>query len=260
VRAPAITLVGPVAALRETIGWLERRPLHGVSVAVTRARSQSSPMAARLRALGAAVVEAPAIRTEPLDAELPDLRTYDHVVVSSPNGARELLTRVRDARELAGVRVAAMGPGTARALRELGIAADVVPERSVAEGMIQALAGADVRRALLVRGREGRDVLPDALRERGAEVDLLVLYETVAEPLTGDALAAATGADYVTFTSASTVRHFATACGGRLPQGPRLASIGPATSAALREHGREPDLEADLHTPDGLVAALLADR
>ena len=260
VRAPAITLVGPVATLRETIAWLERRPLHGVTIAVTRARSQASPLAARLRALGAAVVEAPAIRTVSLEAPVPDLKDYDHVIVSSPNGARELLSRVRDARELAGVRVAAMGPGTARALRELGVAADVVPERSVAEGMVEALAGAEVRRALLVRGREGRDVLPDALRERGAEVDLLLLYETVAEPLAGDALAAATGADYVTFTSASTVRHFAAACGGELPHGPKLASIGPATSAELREHRREPDLEADPHTPDGLVAALLADR
>jgi uroporphyrinogen III methyltransferase/synthase len=260
VKAPAITLVGPVAALRETIGWLERRPLHGVSIAVTRARSQASPMAARLRALGAEVIEAPAIRTDALPAEIPELSAYDHVIISSPNGARELLTRVRDARELAGVRVAAMGPGTARALRELGVAADVVPERSVAEGMVEALADADVRRALLVRGREGRDVLPDALRERGAQVDLLVLYETVAEPLTDAALAASRAAAYVTFTSASTVRHFAAACGGTLPDGPKLASIGPATSAELREHGREPDLEADPHTPDGLVAALLADR
>ncbi len=260
IRAPAITLVGPVAGLRESIAWLERRPLHGVTIAVTRARSQASPMAARLRGLGAVVVEAPSIRTVSLEASVPSMDAYDHVIVSSPNGADELLRRLPDARALAGVRVAAMGPGTARALRSGGIAADVVPERSVAEGMVEALASADVRRALLVRGREGRDVLPDALRERGAEVDLLVLYETVAEPLAGDALAAAAGADYVTFTSASTVRFFAQACGGSLPEGPKLASIGPATSAALREHGREPDLEADPHTPDGLVTALLADR
>jgi uroporphyrinogen III methyltransferase/synthase len=260
IRAPAITLVGPVAGLRESIAWLERRPLHGVSVAVTRARAQASGIAARLRAFGAVVIEAPAIRTVSLEAELPEMSAYDHVIVSSPNGGDELLRRLPDARALAGVRVAAMGPGTARALRERGIAADIVPERSVAEGMVEALAGAGVRRALLVRGREGRDVLPDALREAGAEVDLLVLYETVPEPLSEDALASATAADYVTFTSASTVRYFARACGGALPDGPKLASIGPATSAELREHGREPDLEAAPHTPDGLVAALLADR
>jgi uroporphyrinogen III methyltransferase/synthase len=257
VKAPAITLVGPVAGLRESIAWLERRPLHGVTVAVTRARSQASPMAGRLRALGATVVEAPAIRTVSLEASIPDMALYDHVIVSSPNGAQELLSRLPDARALAGVRVAAMGPGTARALRERGIAADVVPERSVAEGMLEALASADVRRALLVRGREGRDVLPDGLRARGATVDLLVLYETVAEPLSEAALAAATAADFVTFTSASTVRFFAEACGGTLPAGPRLASIGPATSAELRAHGREPDLEADPHTPEGLVTAVV---
>ena len=262
IRAPAITLVGDVAALRERLAWLEERPLHGVSVAVTRARSQASPLAARLRELGAEVIEAPAIRTVALDATIPDLTGYDLLVVSSPNGARELfrLLRVsdRDARALAGLRVAAMGPGTARALLAHGIAADIVPARSVAEGMVEALAEADVRRALLVRGREGRDVLPDALRERGAEVELALVYETVAEDLAQDALERVAAADFVTFTSASTVRHLATAAGGSLPSGPRLASIGPATSAALREHGREPDLEADPHTPDGLVDALLS--
>ena len=114
-----------------------------------------------------------------------------------------------------------------------------------------------MRRALIVRGREGRDVLPDALRERGAEVDLLVLYETVAEPLDAATAARPPRRDYVTFTSASTVRFFLAAAGAL--DGPRIASIGPATSAALREAGLEPDLEADPHTPDGLVAALVAD-
>jgi uroporphyrinogen III methyltransferase/synthase len=100
-------------------------------------------------------------------------------------------------------------------------------------------------------------VLPDALRERGAEVDVVALYETVAEPLSDAARDAAAGADYLLFTSASSVRFYA-AAGGVLA-GPRLASIGPATSAELRAHGAEPDLEADPHTPDGLIAALLAD-
>jgi uroporphyrinogen III methyltransferase/synthase len=207
------------------------------------------------------VVEAPAIRTRPLDAALPDLAAFDLVCVTSPNGAHALFARLDaaglDARALAGRAVAAIGPGTARALAEHGIRADVVPERAVAEGLADALAGADVRRALVVRGREGRDVLPDALRARGAEVELLLLYETVAEPLDAETAAAAGAADYVTFTSASTVRFFLRAAGGL--DGPRIASIGPATSAALREAGLEPAVEADPHTPDGLVAALLAD-
>lgn len=263
IRAPAITIVGAVAGLRDRLAWFERRPLHGVSVAVTRARAQASGLAASLRELGAAVVETPAIRTVALDPALPDLAPYDLVVVSSPNGAHELFRVLHaaglDARALAARTVAAMGPGTARALLEHGIAADVVPARSVAEGLVDALAGVGVRRALIARGAEGRDVLVDALRERGAVVDLLALYETVAEPLGDEALAEIAASSYVTFTSASTVRHLAHAAGGALPAGPRLASIGPATSAELREHGREPDVEADPHTPDGLVAALVAD-
>jgi uroporphyrinogen III methyltransferase/synthase len=114
-----------------------------------------------------------------------------------------------------------------------------------------------VRRALIARAEEARDVLPDALRERGAEVDVLALYRTVAEPLDDDARAAALGADYATFTSASSVRFFADAAGTLA--GPRIVSIGPATTEELRRHGVEPDVEAAEHTPDGLIAALVAD-
>jgi uroporphyrinogen III methyltransferase/synthase len=167
------------------------------------------------------------------------------------------MRRVRDARALAGPRIAVIGPGTARAMREHGIEPDVVPERSVAESLAEALAGEPVRRALIARAEEARDVLPDALRARGAEVEVLALYRTVAEPLEDGARAAALGADSATFTSASSARFFHTAAGTLA--GPRLVSIGPATSAALRELGFDPAVEAADHTPDGLVAALLAD-
>ena len=261
IRAPAITVVGEVAALREQLAWIETRPLHGRIVAVTRARAQASGIAARLRELGAEVVEAPAIRTVPLQAELPDFSRYDLVVVSSPNGARELFIRLAearlDARVFAGCRVAAIGPGTASALSDHGLRADIVPGRSVAEGLIAALEGVEVENALVIRAREGREVLPDALRARGARVDLLGLYETVPEPLEPETLEAVRRADYVTFTAASTVRYYVQA-GGSL-SGPRLVSIGPATSEALREHGVEPHLEADPHTPQGVVDALLRD-
>ena len=177
--------------------------------------------------------------------------------MTSPTGVGALFERLPDARALAGLTIAAIGPGTANALAEHGIRADVVPERAVAEGLVEALEGRSVRRALIVRAREGRDVLPDALRERGVEVNVLALYETVPEPLDREAAAAAARADYVTFTSASTVRFFLAAAGSL--DGPRIASIGPATSAALRDAGLEPDIEADPHTPDGLIAALVAD-
>jgi uroporphyrinogen III methyltransferase/synthase len=259
IRAPAITLVGEVAALRERLAWIEARPLHGRTVAVTRARAQASDLAARLRELGADVVEAPAIRVRPLDAALPDPAGFDLVCVTSPNGAELLLDRLRDARALAGVTVAAIGPGTARALRARGIEPDVVPARAVAEGLVEALADTPVERALIVRAAEGRTVLREALAARGATVEEALLYETVAEPLDPDARAAAAGADYLLFASGSAVRFFAAAAGADALRGPRIASIGPATSAELRAAGVEPALEADPHTPDGLIAALLAD-
>jgi len=258
VRAPSVTVVGPVAALGEELAWLAAaRPLSGRTVAVTRARAQASALAGRLRALGAEVVEAPAIAIEPLPVTVPVVAGYDLLCVTSPNGAARLLEEVRDARALAGPAIAAIGPGTARALRAGGIEPDVVPERAIAESLVEALAAVPVRRALIARAEEARDVLPDALRARGAEVDVLALYRTVAASLDDAARAAVDGADYVTFTSASSVRNVLGA--GATLRGPRLVSIGPVTSAELRAHGLDADIEASEHTPDGLVAALVQD-
>jgi uroporphyrinogen III methyltransferase/synthase len=255
-RAPAVTIVGPVAALHDELAWFASGPLAGVSVAVTRARAQASGLAARLRALGAAVIEAPAIRIEPLEVDLPDPRDYDLLVLTSPNGVEELFRHVRDARALAGPAIAVIGPGTAAGLRAHGVEADVVPSRAVGEGLVEALAGRSFSRVLVARAEEARDVVPDALRAAGAYVDVLALYRTVAERLPESARTRALGADWATFTSASSVRNFHAAAGTL--DGPLLASIGPVTSAALRELGYEPDLEASDHTPDGLVAALVA--
>ena len=266
VRAPAIAVFGPVAALHDRLRWFERegrRPLAGVTVAVTRARAQASGLAERLRALGATVVETPAIRIVAIDGPAPELGAYDLVCLTSPNGARLLFKRLsaagRDARALAGTRVAAIGPGTASALREHGVIADIVPERFVAEGLLDALADVPVSRALIARAVEARDVLPEALRARGAVVDVLALYETVAEALSESELAAAREADYVTFTSSSTVRFFFDAVGPEPLARARLVSIGPVTSGALRERGLEPDVEATRHDVEGVIDALLAD-
>src|SRR4029077_12795786 len=221
--------------------------------------------ARRLSELGASVVEAPTIRIEPLPGEPLDPTPYDLVCVTSPNGVEAMFWRLeaggRDARALAHARVAAIGPGTARALREHGIAPDVVPERFVAEALVEALADIPVRRALVARASEGREVLPDALRARGAEVDVLALYKTVAEPLSERALAAARAADYITFTSSSTVRFFLQAASATpvLSPATRVVSIGPVTSETLHEHGIVPDVEAERHDMDGVVEALVAD-
>jgi uroporphyrinogen III methyltransferase/synthase len=258
IKAPAISVIGDVAALGEQISWRDAaQPLSGVSIAVTRARAQASALAAQLSELGAEVIEAPAIKIEPLNPSLPNFNDYDLLCLTSPNGVEQLFAAIGDARDLAGLTIAAIGPGTARALLSHGIKADIVPDRSIAEALVEALAELPVERALIARAEEGRDVLPDALRARGAEVDLLALYRTVAEPLADDARAAALGADYATFTSASSARFFHEAAGTL--DGPRLVSIGPITSDQLRELGYEPAVEANDHTPDGLVAALLAD-
>ena len=280
VGSPSITVVGAVAALAEQLAWLPARPLAGLTVAVTRARAQASALASRLQALGARVVQTPVIRIEPLPGPALDPSGYDLVCVMSPNAVEGLFERLaaggRDARALAGARVASVGPGTTRALAERGITADVVPERFVAEGLVEALAGVPVKRALVARAREGRDLLAAALRERGAEVDELALYETVLEPLAPALLAQARDADYLTFTSSSTVRNFlqsaaeengavsdARARGEAALAGlslrTRVVSIGPVTSETLREHGIAPDVEAAEHDIDGLLQALLAD-
>lgn len=281
VKAPTITIVGEVVGLADSLEWLPARPLAGRVIAVTRARAQVSELARRLGELGARVVQAPAIKTQPLAGPPLDPATYDLICLTSPNGVEYLFERLaaagRDSRSLAGARVAAIGPGTARALAAHGILADVIPERFVAESLVEALSDLDVKHALVARAREARDVLPDALRARGAQVDVLALYETIAEPLSESALASALTADYITFTSSSTVRFFiqaardarasdgsAGAAGANpnaafLAPDARIASIGPVTSATLREHGLEPHVEAERHDIDGLVDALLAD-
>ena len=304
VGAPALIVVGPVVSRREALAWLERRPLHGRRVVVTRARAQASGLAATLRGLGAEVVELPAIRIESrVDddevrraVERIGAGEYALVCLTSPNGVRLLFEAMRaaglDARAFgkgpelqqvgeegwnvggearpqrdsaapvqAGARIAAIGPGTARALAEHGITADVVPERFVAEGLVEALADVDVegKRVLVARAAEARDVLPDALRERGAEVDVVALYETVREAPSEEAIEAARSADYVTFTSSSTVRNLAEALGDRFPVSARVVSIGPITSEAARDAGLEVAVEAERHDIDGLVAAMLAD-
>jgi uroporphyrinogen III methyltransferase/synthase len=271
VGAPALIVIGRVAARRQQLAWLERRPLNGRRIVVTRARAQASGLAATLRDLGAEVVELPAIRIQArLDA--PEVRDtaamigdYSLVCLTSPNGVRllfEALTEAgQDARALAGTTVAAIGPGTARALAEHGIGADVVPERFVAEALVEALAGIEVegRRVLIARAAEARDILPEALRERGAEVDVLALYETVREEPSDEAIEAAQEADYVTFTSSSTVTNLTAVLGDRFPAAARVVSIGPVTSEAARAAGLRVDVEAERHDIDGLLDALLAD-
>jgi uroporphyrinogen III methyltransferase/synthase len=269
--APSILLFGPVAARRERIAWLERRPLHGRRVVVTRARAQASGLAGTLRGLGGEVVEMPAIRIEPridspeVAAMVEGLHAYALVCLTSPNGVAMLFAamaeRGLDARALSNATVAAIGPGTARALRAHGLIPDIVPPRSIAESLVESLREVDVagRPVLIARAAEARDVLPEALREREARVDVVPLYETVREPAAPEAIELARDADYLTFTSSSTARYFAESVGSGFESKARVVSIGPVTSGTLRELGLGVDVEAERHDPDGLLEALVAD-
>ncbi len=271
VGAPALIVIGAVAARRQDLAWLERRPLHGRRVVVTRARAQASGLAATLRDLGADVVELPAIRIESrLDtpgvrAAVAAIGEYALICLTSPNGVRLLFEALsaagKDARSLAGATIAAIGPGTARALAKRGIGADVVPEKFVAEALVEALAAVEIegRRVLVPRAAEARDVLPEHFRQRGGEVDVVALYETVREVPSAAAIEAAQSADYITFTSSSTVTNLTDALGERFPATARVVSIGPVTSEAAREAGLRVDVEAERHDIEGLLAALLAD-
>jgi len=270
--SPAVVVIGDVAAKGQELAWLTG-PLRGRRVVVTRARAQARDLSSELRRLGAEVVELPTIRIAPLPA--PDIaealgviRRYSMIVLTSVNGVDVLFDaladRGEDARAIpASATIVAIGPATESRLRDRGIRADVVPERFVAEGILEALASIDLdaARILVARARGSRPDLVDGLRARGAEVTEVHLYEAVPEPVPPLELERALTADYLTFTASSTVRHFVE----QLPDGapeelsPRVITIGPITSEAVRERGLRVAGEATEHTISGLLDALLSD-
>jgi uroporphyrinogen III methyltransferase / synthase len=265
VQAPAAIVVGDVATL--DLSWFESRPLFGRSVVVTRAREQASELRLRLESLGAEVIELPAIAIEPLAFELPTLDRYAWLVFTSANGVTAFLQRGLaraglDARALTGVRIAAIGPGTAAALADNALRADVVPERFVAESLLDAFPAPSRQgeRVLLARAQRARDVLPAGLAARGYEVDVLGVYRTVAaasDPALLDRVRRGE-VDALTFTSSSTVTNLCDLLGDVPEPQPLVASIGPVTSRTAKERGLRVDVEATEHTIDGLVDALLS--
>ena len=269
---PALVVVGEAAAMREQLAWFERRPLFGRSVVVTRARDRAPRLAAKLRRLGARTVELPVSRTEPIGAGEPavaepleqfEAGKFDLIAFTSPAGVEHFFRligpRGLDARSFAGTELAAIGPSTARSLAEHGLAADHLPERFVAEGMLKALEKVPMkgRRVLIARAEEGRDVLPGTLRERGAEVVVMPVYRTVPVQPAQEELERALAADFITFTSASSVNNLVRT-GAVSPANfpPAVVTIGPVTSDAARAAGFEVAIEADRHDLDGLVEAV----
>ncbi len=212
------------------------------------------------------MIELPAIAIEPLEFTVPDLGAYEWLVFTSVNGVhaffdRGLESAGLDARALASVRIAAIGPGTARELARRGLRPDLLPERFVAESLLAAFPdpSAASARVLLARAEQARDVLPEGLGARGYAVDVLPVYRTVPAVPDATAIARVQGGkvDAVTFTSSSTVDNFCAAVAPLPDPQPFVVSIGPVTSATAVSHGLRVDAEATEHTIDGLVATLL---
>lgn len=260
---PSTIVIGDVAA--QSLDWFSSRPLLGRTVVVTRATAQAGKLSDKLRAAGAEVLEVPTIRIDDpadggaaLERAIARVRDYDWVVLTSVNGAERFCDRLRDGRDLAGVRLAAIGPGTAAALAEHHLQVDLLPERYVAESLLEAFsppAAGEGGRVLLPRAAVARDVLPEGLAELGWQVDVVEAYRTLPRHPSADELDAIATADAITFTSASSVQHFVDAAGAAAAP-PVVAAIGPITAARAEDLGLTVDDVAEPHTLDGLVDAV----
>ena len=273
IAAPAIIVIGWPVVLRDELNWFEQRPLFGKRIVVTRATQQARTLSEKLRELGADVVEMPSTQIarldlSPLRQAIGRLSNYGWLILTSQNAVaifwEQLLGEGKDARALAGLKVAAIGPATAGALLQHGIAVDVVPQRFVAESLLEMLRSRDDlsgRTILYVTGQGSREVLPQGLGEIGADVEVIEAYRSIPDGQGAERLARAIEAgklDLATFTSGSAVRGYVDAIGEDLAKRVPAASIGPQTSDALRAAGIEVRAEAKESTLDGLVSAVLS--
>lgn len=277
ISSPAVVVIGDVVSLAPQLDWRSRLPLVGKRIVITRTREQASGLSAQLRTLGADILELPTIRiTDPTNRQdfaeaVVDAPHYDWLIFSSPNGVqrffRAFFAVYDDIREIGGARIAAVGPGTAAELRKVGLMVDVMPKKAVAEELIAEFdrkaddfGGVANSTMLWVHSEQGRDVIYKELMKRQAIVDECCAYNTVPEtedPTGARERLAAEGADIITFTSSSTVRHFM-ALNLPLPKGCRIVSIGPVTTATLAEYGLKPHAEAATHDIPSLVQAILS--
>ncbi len=274
---PSVIVVGKVCSLHDQLGWFEQRPLFGRSVVVTRAREQASGLAQELVQLGADVIQCPTIEISPLpdyaelDAAIDRLSEYAWLIFTSVNGVRWFWKRLeaagKDSRALGLCRVAAIGPATAEALEARGIRPDFIPERYVAEGVVEGLLArgkVDGVRMLLPRAAKAREVLPDELRKAGARVDVISAYETIPAAARKDEVLERMQAgtlDCVTFGSSSTVENFLSLIPAetlRAHPEVRLAAIGPVTAKTLEAHGLPCHIMPEEYTIPALVQALVS--
>jgi uroporphyrinogen-III synthase len=257
-----------------------KNPLHGVRVLVGRASHQAGALSGDLRKLGADVLEIPFIEIrrprsyKPLDVALEHLQSYDWLILTSVNGVDAMWDRLQKLKltknQLKHLKVAAIGPATRNAIEKRGLKVNVVPEEYVAESVVKSLRDQVTgNRVLLARAKVARDVIPRELRKLGATVDVVEAYETVIPAASKKKLAAvlknpARRPNVITFTSSSTVRNFVNLIGSRARHNAlsniQFASIGPVTSATLRELGLPVSIEAREYTMPGLVRSIVSSR
>ena len=275
-KPPVAIVVGEVVKLRETLNWFEKRALFGKTVVITRARAQASKLVRKLSDLGAACLECPTIRVvppedwAPLDAAIDNLGTYDWLVFTSTNGVSFFFERLykidKDVRALKDVSTAAIGPATAKRLRDFGLMSDIIPKTYQAESIVEAFRQEPMngKRVLLPRAKEARPVLPVELHKLGAVVDEIVAYQTEQALENVDELIKHLeegSIDLLTFTSSSTVKNFKALLPPdrfkSLIKGVTVASIGPITADTARDLGFKVDIMAKDYTIDGLCEAIL---
>lgn len=272
---PAVIVVGDVVKLRRRLSWFERKPLFGRNILVTRTHTQASQLISKLTELGANAIELPTIEIKPpssfspLDNAIKKLSGYDWIVFTSVNGVESFFGRLfkngKDARDLKGIGLCAIGPRTAERLKIYNTTCDCVPKEYVSEAVIEELRNFDLegKRILIPRAQLARDVLPRSLEAAGAKVEVVEAYRTARPPLERDTLERLLSAeiDIVTFTSSSCVKNFFGLLGraraGKVLKRAKIASIGPITSKTVRDFGRRVDIEAKKYTIDGLVEAII---
>ncbi|HNZ65552.1 MAG TPA: uroporphyrinogen-III C-methyltransferase [Smithella sp.] len=272
---PAILVVGEVVALRDTLQWFDSKPLFGKGVVITRPEKQADDLAQLLIKEGANPIHFPTIKIVPppswreLDKAIKKLDDYDWLIFTSANGVAYFFERLsikgKDIRDLKGIKICCIGPATAQQVANRGIKVDLVPRKFISEGILESFSGKNLKgkKILLARAAEARDVLPEGLKKLGALVNVVTAYKTISSGKKKNELEELfekNQVDVITFTSSSTVNNFIKITGSdfRLPEGVKIASIGPVTAAAVKKAGFSVDIHQEEYTMEGLVNALNA--